>query len=228
MKTKSHKAEVLDIKTEGVVTVAISRLEVPDMIGDITHRGAFTKTFKEGGNRIKHLLDHQLKYAGVVGLPVKMYENDTHAVVESALNMEKQVARDLFSDYKFFQAHGKSLEHSYMYETIKGRPIIKGKSEHIDELKVVEYSTVLLGMHPDTPLMSLKAGEVDTDMLEDYLRRYDVGNRYGKEIEKIIVAIKQLKSEPGSSTLNLKSILSLDLSVRPLTIGGYKLDLNKF
>jgi hypothetical protein len=229
MKTKAYKAEVLDVADKGIVTIAISRFEVPDAVGDIAHKGAFTKTFKEGGNRIKHLLDHQLKYTGVVGLPVKMYENDTHAVVESALNMEKQVSRDLFSDYKFFQSHSKTLEHSYGYQTIKGRDIVKGKSEHIDELKMFEYSTVMMGMHPDTPLLGLKAGDVDVELLETYLRKFDVSNKRAKEIENIIKAIKELSLEPEITLDEVKSIYSLDISAKPsqLVIGGYKLDLTK-
>lgn len=227
MKIKAHKSEVLDVAEKGVVTIAFSRLEIPDSEGDITHKGAFTKTFKEGGNRIKHVLDHQMKYTGVVGVPVKMYESDTHAVAESALNLEKQVSRDLFSDYKFFQSHGKTLEHSFAYQTIKGRDIVKGKSEHIDELKMYEYCTVMMGMHPDTPLLSLKASEIDFQQLEYYLRKYDVSDKYGKEIENIIIAIKTWKREPEST--HNKSITSLDLSIKelPMVVAGYKLDLNK-
>lgn len=227
MKTKAYKSEVLDIADKGIVTIAVSGLETPDASGDIAHKGSFTKTFKEGGNRIKHLLDHQLKYGGVVGLPIKMYETGTHAVVESALNLEKQSARDLFSDYKFFQTNGKTLEHSYGYQTIKGEPIIKGKSEHIYELKMFEYSTVMMGMHHDTPLLGLKAAEVDIEILEDYLRRFDVSNKKGAEIEKIIKAIKELGLKPESTLAAVKSPYALDLSYKSGLIGGYKLDVNK-
>ncbi len=189
MKRKSLKSEVVDIAEKGIVTIAISRFDNEDMGGDIVRKGAFVRTFKEGGDRIKHYMDHQLKQMANVGLPVKMYETSTHAVVESALNLEKEISRDLFSDYKFFKEHGKTLEHSYGYETIKGKA--RGRGEEIFELKMYEYSTVGLGMNPETPLLDLKS--FDQCALEEYLRKFDVSNKRGKEIEFIIQKIKELQ-----------------------------------
>lgn len=214
MKIKTFKSDVAGVDEKGIVTITISKFDNEDMGGDIARKGAFAKTFSERGSRIKHVIDHRLSYAGIVGLPVKMYENGTHAVVESALNLEKQTSRDLFSDYKFFNAHGKTLEHSYGYETIKGKPI-PGKGEEILELKMYEYSTVGLGMNPETSLLDFKSFEVEE--LELYLRKYDVSNKRGKEIEAIIGLIKALKQPPTEpETLN-------DL----LVIGDYKLNLKE-
>jgi hypothetical protein len=211
MKFKSYKSEVLDVNEKGIVTIAIGRFDNEDMGGDIARKGAFERTFKEGINRIKHYMDHSLKQSANVGLPVKMYETDKHPTVESALNLEKQISRDLFSDYKFFKEHGRTLEHSYGYETIKGKPryeTIKGKQrtkgEEILELKMYEYSTVGLGMNPETPLLDLKSFEAHT--LEEYLRKYDVSNQRGKQIELIIKQIKEFTDQathnPEPSTHN--------------------------
>jgi hypothetical protein len=103
------------------------------------------------------VLDHELKYQSVVGLPVKMYETDTHAVVESKLNLEKQIAKDLFSDYQFFADNGKTLEHSYMYDVIKTNENEDIKGQDITEVKLFEYSTVALGCNEETPLIDLKS-----------------------------------------------------------------------
>lgn len=200
MKTKVHKSPILDIAEKGVVTIAISRFGNEDYGEDIVHKGAFAKTFKEGGNRIKHFLDHSIKQTSIVGLPLKMYETDTHAVVESALNLEKQISRDLFSDYKFFQANGKSLDHSFGYDTIQGKARPQKKGEDIFELKLYEYGTVGIGMNPETPLLDLKSlGEDDIPALEEFLRKFDVTNAKGKQIESIIKQIKELK-EPVKAT----------------------------
>jgi HK97 family phage prohead protease len=210
MKNKSYKAEIMDVAEKGIVTIAISRFGVEDMGQDVVHKGAFTKTFKEGGDRIKHYLDHTIKQGMTVGLPTKMYESEKYAIVESALNLEKSISRDLFSDYKFFKEHGKSLEHSFGYETIKGNPR-KDYGEDIFELKLYEYSTVGIAMNPDTPLLDMKSADGFTvEQLESYLRKFDVSNQRGKEIESIIKAIKELKepvnttskdNEPSMSTL---------------------------
>lgn len=191
MKHKSFKSEVVDVAEKGIVTIAISRFDNEDMGGDIVRKGAFVRTFKEGGDRIKHYMDHSLKQMANVGLPIKMYESETHAVVESVLNLEKQISRDLFSDYKFFKEHGKTLEHSYGYETIKGKA--RSRGEEIFELKMYEYSTVGLGMNPETPLLDLKSFDADT--LREYLRKYDVSDKKGKQIEFIIQKIKELSDQ---------------------------------
>jgi HK97 family phage prohead protease len=199
MKTKSLKSEVVDIEEKGIVTIAISRFGNRDSYDDIVRKGAFSKTFQESSGRIKHVMDHQLRQGSVVGLPKKMYETDTHAVVESALNLEKQISRDLFSDYKFFKEHGKTLEHSYMYDTVKTNENKDIKGEDIAELRMYEYSTVALGANPDTPLLDIKSFEFDDIVkLEDFLRKYDVSNAKGKQIEEIIKQIKALK-EPRST-----------------------------
>jgi|SRR5690242_11462568 len=204
MKYKSLKSEVVDVAEKGIVTIAISRFDNEDMGGDIVRKGAFTRTFKEGGDRIKHYMDHSLKQMANVGLPVKMYETDKHAVVESALNLEKQISRDLFSDYKFFKEHGKTLEHSFGYETIKGKS--RGRGEEIFELKMYEYSTVGLGMNPETPLLGMKSfDDVSIADLELYLKKFDVSNSKGKQIEFIIHKIKELQAThkpEGSGTHN--------------------------
>lgn len=192
MKHKSFKSEVVDVAEKGIVTIAISRFDNEDMGGDIVRKGAFIRTFKEGGDRIKHYMDHSLKQSANVGLPIKMYESEKHAVVESALNLEKEISRDLFSDYKFFKEHGKTLEHSFGYETIKGKS--RGRGEEIFELKMYEYSTVGLGMNPETPLLGMKSfDQVTVEDLESYLRKFDVSNKRGKEIEFIIKKIKELQ-----------------------------------
>lgn len=196
MKFKDYKSEVVDVAEKGIVTIAISRFDNEDLGGDIVRKGAFVKTFKEGGDRIKHYIDHLMKQAYNVGLPVKMYETDTHGVVESALNLEKQIARDLYADYKFFNEHGKSLTHSFGYETIKGKARQRG--EEIFEVKMYEYSTVGLSMNPETPMLDLKAFD-DYTQLEAYLRKYDVSNTKGRAIEEIIQKIKALKDPATAS-----------------------------
>lgn len=210
MKTKSLKSEVLDTTSEGIVTIAISKFDVRDSYDDIVRKGAFAKTFKEGGHRIKHVMDHQLRQMAVVGLPVKMEETDTYAIVESKLNLEKQISRDLFSDYKFFKDNSRTLEHSYMYETIKKNDNKEIKGEDIAELKMYEYSTVALGANEHTPLLDIKTLDFsDISKLEEFLRKNDVTNSKGKEIEKIIKMIKEL-GEPQNTLHDEPETLKAD------------------
>jgi HK97 family phage prohead protease len=192
MKSKSFKYHVKEINPQGIVTIAISKFDNRDAADDILRKGAFLKTFNEGGNRIKHVLDHELKYQSVVGLPVKMYETDTHAVVESKLNLEKQIAKDLFSDYQFFADNGKTLEHSYMYDVIKTNENEDIKGQDITEVKLFEYSTVALGCNEETPLIDLKSLKSQDEIIHSleqltkHLSKGDITNEYGTKIESLI------------------------------------------
>jgi len=202
MKEKKLKSEIVDVAEQGIVTIAISKFDNRDSYDDIVRKGAFKKTFEEAGHRIKHVMDHTLRQMYVVGLPLKMWETDSHAMVESKLNLEKQIARDLYSDYKFFKDNGRTLEHSFMYETLRKNVNKEIKGEDIAELKMYEYSTVALGANPETPLVELKSFESaleDMAKLEEYLRKYDVSETKAGQIEAIILMIKELK-KPGSPT----------------------------
>ncbi len=208
MKFKNVVSEVMDVAEKGIVTITISKFNNEDMGGDIVRKGAFLKTFKENNGRIKHVIDHTMKASAIVGLPVKMYESETHAVVESAINTEKQIGKDLISDYKFFKDYNRTMEHSYGYETIKAGTA-KVKGEEILELKMWEYSTVGWGMNDGTGLLSMKSFTMDDiDHLEAYLRKYDVSNTKGKQIEMIIKNIKELQ-QPEKSTVNNEPRLAL-------------------
>lgn len=213
MKSKSFKYHVKDIDTKGIVTIAISKFDNRDAADDILRKGAFLKTFQEGGNRIKHVLDHELKYQSVVGLPVKMYETDTHAVVESKLNLEKQLAKDLFSDYKFFADNGKTLEHSYMYDVVKTNENKDIQGLDITEVKLFEYSTVALGCNEETPLIDLKSlknqGEVleSIENLTKHLQKGDITNEYGIKIESLIITLKTfIEPHDALTTNDIKNI----------------------
>ena len=87
-----------------------------------------------------------------------------------------------------------------MYDTIKVNTNKEIKGEDIAELRMYEYSPVALGANSETPLLDIKSlGTDDIPLLEDYLRKFDVSNKKGKEIEEIIRMIKGLK-EPQEST----------------------------
>jgi HK97 family phage prohead protease len=212
MKSKSFKYQVKDVNEKGIVTIAISKFDNIDSYGDIVRKGAFAKTFKEGSNRIKHVLDHELRYQSLVGLPAKMYETDTHAVVESVLNLELQKAKDLFSNYKFFAANDRTLEHSYMYETIKRNENNDIKGEEIAELKMYEYSTVAMGANPETPLIDLKSLKSADDVLNSieqlaqHLRKGDITNEQGEKLESLINTLKTYIEPLNSTQIDYKLI----------------------
>ena len=202
MKQKSYESKVAEVSQDGIVTIAISAFNNTDSYGDIVRKGAFKKTFQERGKRQNHFLDHDLNIRSLVGLPAKMYESDTHAIVESKLNMKKQLSIDLFEDYKFFRDNDRTLEHSFMYETTKRNENSEIKGEEIAEVKMYEYSTVGLGANENTPLIDLKSYK-DIDMLvyelENRLRKCNYTDERGQATEELIKALKAYQ-QPTSVT----------------------------
>lgn len=193
-KIKANSTHIEDVKADGIVTIAISRFNTIDKADDIVRKGAFTKTFKEQIHKIKHVTNHMWRMEDIVGTPLKMYENDTHAIVESKLILGTNKGRELFEMYKHFAENGSDMEHSYAYRTLKKNenPDIKG--EDIAELAMKEYSTVFAGCNPDTPTLGIKsdleAVKAITD-IENLLRKGDFSDITGKNIEKIIQKLKE-------------------------------------
>ncbi len=201
MDYKNFSYEVKDIEEKGIVTIAISGLNNLDSDKDIIRPGAFKKTFREGKKRIKHVNQHRI--TDILGLPLRLYETDDQAIAVSQLNLEKQSVRDVFSDYKFFAEHGRSLEHSIGFSVIKTQVNEDINGIDITELKLWEYSTVTLGANSNTPLLDMK--DLSIEDLEKYLRDYDVSEEKGKLIEKLITAF-----EPSADTHKEPLINTLD------------------
>lgn len=214
MLNKSYRTKVEDIdEQKGIVKIAISKFDNIDSYGDIVRKGAFTKTFKESGHRLRHVLDHELKQSSVVGVPLEMMETDTHAVIVSAINLEKQIGRDLFSDYKFFAQHGINPEHSFMYEPIKYEVLKDGNNKmtglEIKEVKMYEYSTVARGANEHTPLIELKSfineGRSEEDIIE-FVKDTKINISF---VKSLLLAFEKGEKplKDTSKELNIKSLI---------------------
>lgn len=216
---KTFKTEVLEVKEEnkdtGIVTIAISKFDNIDSYGDIVRKGAFKKTFLEGIGRLRHVVDHNLKQTAVVGLPLRMYETEDYAVVESAINLDKQIGRELFSDYKFFAKHGKTLEHSYMFNPLKYEIMKNDDGDFIGldikEVKLFEYSTVARGANPDTPLLGLKSfinGERTEEQIKSFLKVNVNSDTFVKDLITRLDAEKKAAASTLDNGLNWNEIIT--------------------
>lgn len=221
IKSKSLEYKVSDIDNQkGIVTIAISSFDNRDSCDDIVRKGAFIKTFKERGKRQNHFIDHDLNIRSMVGLPLEMFETNTHAIVKSQLNLKIPLAQNLFEHYKFFAEHDRTLEHSFMYRTVKSQKNDDIKGEDITELQMFEYSTVGLGANENTPLLDLKSFKDISAMiyeLELRLKKINYTDERAKHIEKLINLLKIYNSdEPDLTTL--KSIFEPQVSTQKKTI----------
>lgn len=199
--TKNIGTEVADVNSKGIVTIQVTQFDKFDSDNDRLMKGALNKTWKEG--KQIHLVDHRLGMMTFVGLPVK--KDPQSGIIESKLNLNKQVAKDLFEDYKFSLENGRSLQHSHGFMPVKGK-YEENEKGGLDffEIKQMEYSTVLFGAVEDTPVHSIKsmtdANEL-LELLEMKLKTMNISDEYAKVIEKNIKDLKTIiKGEPLQDT----------------------------
>jgi HK97 family phage prohead protease len=197
--TKTLKSNVQDVnEAKGIVTIQITQFDKYDSDNDRLLKGALTKTWNEGQQ--VHLVDHKMGTSTYVGLPLS--KDAEKGIIESQLNLNKQVAKDLLEDYIFSQKHGRSLQHSHGFLAVKDKYEKNEKGGYdFAEVKQYEYSTVIFGAVPDTPLHSIKSNTTIEDLIDELklkLATCNYSNEYGKLIELKIIELKSMIIEPSN------------------------------
>lgn len=199
---KHQKTVVKDVSgAKGVVTLQISQFNKYDSDEDRMLKGAFTKTFKEG--KQVHLVDHKIGTSTFVGLPIK--KDPDNLIIESQLNLNKTIAKELLSDYEFGLKHGRSLQHSQGFRAVKYKENERGGFD-FEEVNMHEYSTVVFGAESDTPIHSIKSAKDANDLINLLEKRCSFGfltDEKGLKFESLIQEIKQLINEPSKITQEL-------------------------
>ena len=123
LKTKANDVD----EQKGIVTIAVNGIGIKDTQGDISDSGSFNKTINEFFlKRGKHLLDHDK--TKLIGCPIEAREDNMNLVIVSKMNLNKQIGRETFEDYKLYAECGKTLEHSVGVKAIR-RDVNDPKSE---------------------------------------------------------------------------------------------------
>jgi len=205
MLLKSYSSTIQDIDEKGVIVKAVNAFGNKDAVGDISLKGSYTKTLSEGFGRVRWFLNH--KRDQLLGVPIEGHQTESHLVMKSKINLNKQIGRDTYEDYKIYAEQGKSLEHSVGVIAVKGKYEIKGDTRLVSEWRLMEYSTLTdWGANPNTPTLSIKSefGEgVDETIafLEICLKKANYSDIKGKQVESQIAALKALIAEPSIDTL---------------------------
>lgn len=156
-----------EVDEKGRVTFAISRYDFKDSDGDIVTRGAFKKTIKENKARIKHLKFHDTRLSP--GTVKNIYDDGDYLVMESQLNLETEIGRDTYSEYK----SGQATEHSIGYSVVRSSFSKENDANMLTEVKLWEGSTLLAwGANSQTPVLGIKS--LEHDELEDFIKAMGV------------------------------------------------------
>lgn len=164
---KSIHEKVEDITKEGRLTIAINAIGNEDSDGDISLPGSFNKTMTDDIARMKWFLNHNTTQ--LLGVPIAGREEGGLVKMEAQLNMKKQIAIDVLSDYELYAEHGRTLEHSVGVEDIVRN---KANKKEVQEWKMWEFSTLTSwGANERTPLLEIKSMDEQIKMLEKALKK---------------------------------------------------------
>lgn len=181
-KTINNKVE--EITNKGKVVVAINHIGNEDADGDISMSGSFDETLQNDISRLKWFLNHNTNI--LLGIPVKGWEEDSYVKMESQFNLDKQVSRDVYSDYQLYHQFGRSLEHSVGVQDVRRDDKDNRK---VLQWKMWEYSTLTSwGANSMTPLLDIKSAKNEIEFLKGALQLDYSDERYQK-FEAMISAI---------------------------------------
>ncbi len=198
---KNFQTTIKDVDEKGRVLVAANAIGNIDSDNDISMPGSFQKTIKENFSRLKWFLNHNKDF--LVGVPLEAKEGMPYLEVLGQINLDKQLGKDVYSDYKLYAEYNKTLEHSIGVEPVKKE---QGKDgvRRVSEWKWWEYSTLYSwGANDQTPLIALKESnnfiEI-IDWLELKMKKGNFSDERFKQIEGQIIKLRSLIAEPAEAT----------------------------
>lgn len=201
---KDFETKILDVSDKGQVLVAANAIGNEDSDQDISMPGSFKKTLTESFSRLRWFRNHNPDE--LLGVPLQGTEEIPYLKILGQLNLKKEIARDIYEDYKLYAEHGKSLEHSIGVQAIKWE--MDESIRRVFEWKLWEYSTLTSwGANSNTPMLGIKSmsdipGVID--WLELTMKKGNYTDERFKQIEQHLKILRSLSTEPDASTLVVK------------------------
>lgn len=189
---KSLSSDITDLDQQGRIVVAANAFGNIDSDRDISMPGSFDVTIKNNFNRLRWFLNHDRTQ--LLGVPLQATPTKDYLQVTGQINLDKQIGRDTYADYKLFADNGKSLEHSIGVDAIKYFEDRDNNVRKVTEWKWWEYSTLTSwGANENTPLISIKSASVN-QALDLFELRLEKGNYSDETFIVIENTVKRLKS----------------------------------
>ena len=198
---KAFSSKVSDVDEKGRVVVAANAFDNVDSDNDISDPGSYQKTLKEHFERVRWFYNHDRTIS--LGVPISGVEEYPYLKMTGQLNLEKQISRDVYADYKLFAQYNKSLEHSVGVD-----PVQRDSKDRrrVKEWKLWEYSTLSSwGANSNTPMLGIKSitdVQEQIDWLEIAMKKGDYSDEKFKRIEQTLKNLRSLalEPEPGATT----------------------------
>jgi len=155
-KTVSFEIKEVDEETGVFTGYAATFSKKPDSYGDIIEPGAFAKTLKEAGNRVKILWNHNTLEP--IGKPDELLEDDKGLLVKGKLSLGVQRAKEVLSLMK----DGVITEMSIGYDTLKES--WQDGIRHLQEVRLWDVSPVTFAANPEAIVLSVKKATTFADL----------------------------------------------------------------
>lgn len=203
---KSFKFELkeLDEETGIFAGYAATFSNVPDSYGDVIDPGAFKKTLKEGGKRVKVLWNHSVMEP--IGKPEEMLEDDHGLLVKGKLSLGVQRAREVLSLMKDGVINEMSIGYDTITEKFEGEG--RDRIRHLKEVRLWDVSPVTFAANPEAQVLAVKSPYDDKlTKLEELIKSGRVLSATNRgKVEAAINALSALleaadgEQEPEKST----------------------------
>lgn len=165
-KTVRFEVKAVDEEAGTFEGYAATFSKKPDSYGDVIDKGAFTKTLKEAGNRVKILWNHSVLEP--IGKPTELSEDDKGLFIKGKLSLGVQRAREVLSLMK----DGVITELSFGYDTLKES--WQNGIRHLQEVRLWDTSPVTFAANAEAVIVSVKKATTFTDLpLADREREWD-------------------------------------------------------
>lgn len=198
---KTFFTQIKDVDQKGRVLVAANAIGNVDSDRDMSMPGSFNKTIKENFKRVKWFLNHDTYI--LLGVPIEAKERASYLQVLGQLNMEKQVSRDIYEDYKLYAEYGRTLEHS-IGVTAKKFDMVEDVRQ-VKEWAWWEYSTLTSwGANENTPLIDMKSAEDIYDEILFQEKRLK-GKFSDQKLKKIDLYLQRLRKHSLSDKPDSRS-----------------------
>jgi len=151
LERKSYKASVKQASDTGVVEALVSVFHTVDKAKEVVRPGAFKASLSK---RLPvGCWNHD--WSKPVAKTLAAYETSEGLVVKAQFNLETRAGAEAYSNIKF-HADSQPLEWSIGYSVVKDSYDKKAGTRNLEELELYEWSACLVGLNPDTKLISIK------------------------------------------------------------------------
>ena len=196
---KNIPIEVSDIdETEGIIKGYGSIFGNEDSDGDVIVKGAYKKTLKENGSRVRYCWQHDIK--NPIAKFTEIGEDETGLPFVAKFSMNSATSRDKF----FLIKDGVVDENSVGIQIINSKLDKEQGVSFLNEVKLFEISAVTLAANDLARTYEAKGMTKEDiavsllkrfDDLSKFIRKNDITDDMGYAIEGELLALKTLTEE---------------------------------